>query len=444
MSASLDWTLATIAAATGGVVDGDPAMPVCAISTDSRMTAPGAVFVALRGEQHDGHDYAAAALAGGAVAAVVERGTHPDLVPRIDVDETSTALRDLAAHRRTELDLPVVAVTGSTGKTATKDLLAAAIPDSWASPRSYNNEVGVPLTVLGTPETATALVVEVGARGIGHIRWLMPAILPSVGIITNLGLVHLETFGSRDAIADGKWELIEGLAVGGTAVLPEGETRLDRPHPGPTVTFGAGSGASVRISDLTSDEAGRPSFVLHTGGRAFPLMLQMAGSHNAFNAAAALAAAMSIGVPAETAVEGLATAVGSAWRMEIHTGCFTVVNDAYNANPTSMEAALRTVAAMPGRSFAVLGEMAELGPVTVPEHERIGRLAADLGIEEVVTVGSDHGLAEAAGGQNVHDTAEALGWIQERIADGDVVLVKASRSVGLEVLADRLTEEAAS
>ena len=130
--------------------------------------------------------------------------------------------------------------------------------------------------------------------------------------------------------------------------------------------------------------------------------------------------------------------------MEIRTGCFTVVNDAYNANPTSMEAALRTVAAMPGRSFAVLGEMAELGPVTVPEHERIGRLAADLGIEEVVTVGSDHGLAEAAGGQNVHDTAEAFGWIQERVADGDVVLVKASRSVGLEVLADRLTEEAAS
>ncbi len=444
MSDSLDWTLATVAAATGGVIDGDPAMPVRAISTDSRIAEPGAVFVALRGEQHDGHDHAEAAVAEGAVAALVERGTHPDLVPRIDVDDTSAALRDLAAHRRSELTMPVVAITGSTGKTSTKDLLAAAIPGSWASPRSYNNEVGVPLTVLATPVTATALVLEVGSRGIGHIRWLMPAILPSVGIITNLGLVHLETFGSRDAIADGKWELIEGLSVGHTAILPDGEKRLDRPHPGPTVTFGTGPYASVRISNLTSDEVGRPSFVLHVGVRAFPLTLSMAGSHNAFNAAAALAAAMAIGVPAETAVEGMASATGSAWRMEIRTGRFTVVNDAYNANPTSMEAALRTVAAMPGRTFAVLGEMAELGPVTVSEHQRIGRLAAELGIEEVITVGLDHGLAEAAGGQNVVDAAEALGWIRERVADGDVVLVKASRAVGLEELAARLTEEAGS
>ena len=444
MNGSLHWTLATVASATGGVVDGDPTMPVRSISTDSRIAEPGAVFVALRGEEHDGHDHAAEAVAEGAVAALVERGTHPDLVPRIDVDNTSDALRDLAAHRRSELGMPVVAITGSTGKTSTKDLLAAAIPGSWASPRSYNNEVGVPLTVLATPVNATALVVEVGSRGIGHIRWLMPAILPTVGIITNLGLVHLETFGSRDAIADGKWELIEGLSVGGTAILPEGEKRLDRPHPGPTVTFGTGPDASVRISDLANDEAGRPSFVLHVDGGEFPVTLRMAGSHNAFNAAAALGAAMSIGVPAEAAVEGMASATGSAWRMEIRAGRFTVVNDAYNANPTSMEAALRTVAAMPGRSFAVLGEMAELGPVTVSEHQRIGRLAADLGIDGVLTVGLDHGLAEAAGGQNVRDAAEALAWIQGRVGEGDVVLVKASRSVGLEGLADRLTEEAAS
>ena len=222
MSGSLNWTLATVAAATGGIVDGDPTMPVRAVSTDSRIAEPGAVFVALRGEQHDGHDHAVTAVAEGAVAALVERGTHPNLVPRIDVDDTAAALRDLAAYRRSELTMPVVAVTGSTGKTSTKDLLAAAIPGAWASPRSYNNEVGVPLTVLRAPGDATALVVEVGSRGIGHIRWLMPAILPSVAIITNLGLVHLETFGSRDAIADGKWELIEGLTVGGIAILPAG------------------------------------------------------------------------------------------------------------------------------------------------------------------------------------------------------------------------------
>ena len=442
MSGSLNWTLATVAAATGGIVDGDPTMPVRAVSTDSRIAEPGAEFVALRGEQHDGHDHAATAVAEGADAALVERGTRPNLVPRIDVDDTAAALRDLAAYRRSELTMPVVAVTGSTGKTSTKDLLAAAIPGAWASPRSYNNEVGVPLTVLRAPGDATALVVEVGSRGIGHIRWLMPAILPSVAIITNLGLVHLETFGSRDAIADGKWELIEGLTVGGIAILPAGEKRLDRPHPGPTVTFGTGPDATVRISDLTSDTAGRPSFVLHANGHELPMTLQMAGSHNAHNAAAALAAAMSIGVPAETAAAGMAAATGSAWRMEIHTGSFTVVNDSYNANPTSMEAALRTVADMPGRSLAVLGQMAELGPVTAHEHERIGELAAKLGIEEVITVGPDHGLARAAGGRNVDDAEQALGWIRERVRDGDVVLVKASRSVGLETVADRLTEEA--
>jgi UDP-N-acetylmuramoyl-tripeptide--D-alanyl-D-alanine ligase len=443
MKGPLDWTLATVAAATGGTIDGEPTMPVHSVSTDSRDVEPGAVFVALQGTQHDGHDHAADAVAEGAVAALVEHGTHPALVPRVDVGNTSEALRDLAAHRRGELDLPVVAVTGSTGKTSTKDLLAAAIPGAWASPRSYNNEVGVPLTVLSTPNDATALVIEVGSRGLGHIRWLMPAILPAVGVITNLGLVHLETFGSRDAIADGKWELIEGLSAGGTAVLPDDEPRLQRAHPGPTTTFGMTPGASVRITDLAADEQGRPSFVLHTGGRSLPVSLRMSGPHNALNAAAALGASTAIGVAPDVALAGMATAAGSAWRMEIRSGRYTVVNDSYNANPTSTAAALRTVASMPGRSYAVLGEMAELGEVADAEHQRIGRLTTELGIGRVVTVGPDHGLAAAAGGINVEYADEALDWVLARIQDGDVVLVKASRSVGLEQLADRLTTEAA-
>lgn len=442
MKGPLNWTLATVAAATGGVIDGEPTMPVRTISTDSRNVEPGAVFVALRGVNHDGHDHAVDAAGVGAVAVLVERGTHPNLVPRIDVEDTSEALRDLAAHRRSELDLPVVAVTGSTGKTSTKDLLAAAIPGAWASPRSYNNEVGVPLTVLSAPDHAEALVIEVGSRGLGHIRWLMPTIMPSVGVITNLGLVHLETFGSRDAIADGKWELIEGLSAGGTAVLPDDEPRLMRAHPGPTVTFGTTQNACVRVSDVTTDEEGRPSFVLHSDGRSFSVSLQMSGSHNAVNAAAALAASTAIGVAPEVAVDGMATAVGSAWRMEIRPGRYTVVNDSYNANPTSMAAALGTVASMPGRCFAVLGEMAELGDMTDAEHARLGRLANEVGIEHVVTVGPDHGLAKAAGGLNVGSPDEALEWVRKRIDDGDVVLVKASRSVGLEQLADQLTEEA--
>lgn len=442
MTGPLNWTLAAVAAATGGVVDGEPTMPVRSVSTDSRNVEPDGLFVALRGVQHNGHDHAIDAVAEGAVAALVERGTHPSLVPRVDVEDTSRALRDLAAHRRSELDLPVVAVTGSTGKTSTKDLLASAIPGAWASPRSYNNEVGVPLTVLSAPRSATALVIEVGSRGLGHIRWLMPAIRPSVGVITNLGLVHLESFGSRDAIADGKWELVEGLSVGGTAVLPDDEPRFRRAHPGPTLTFGSTPTASVRVTGVSTDDEGRPSFVLHTEGRLFPVSLRMSGSHNAINAAAALAASTAIGIALETAIDGMTTAVGSAWRMEIRKGRYTVVNDSYNANPTSMAAALETVAAMPGCSYAVLGEMAELGDATDAEHERIGRLATALGIDAVVTVGSDHGLAEAAGGDNVESPAEALDWVRERVRGNDVVLVKASRTVGLEELADQLTEEA--
>lgn len=334
--------------------------------------------------------------------------------------------------------MPVISITGSTGKTSTKDLLAAAIPGAWASKRSYNNEIGVPLTVLTTPDDATALVIEVGSRGIGHIKWLMPAILPSVAVITNLGVVHFETFGSRDAVADGKWELVEGLVEGATAVLPDDEPRLQRDHPGPTVTFGQSSKALVRISNLTTDDEGRPSFDLRSCGRVLPVTLTMAGPHNAHNAAAALAAATAIGIDPDMAVEGMSTAVASPWRMDVTTGRYIVVNDTYNANPTSMEAALRTVAAMPGRSYAILGEMAELGSITLEEHKRIGVLAVDLGFENVITVGSDHGLASAAGGQNVGEASEALELVVKQLHDGDVVLVKGSRSVGLEAIAERL------
>jgi len=444
VTGSLDWTLATVAAATGGVVDGDPAMPVHSISTDSRSVDPGSIFVAIRGERHDGHVFAVDAVGAGAVAALVERGSHTGLVPRVDVEDTTIALRDLAAHRRSELQMPVISVTGSTGKTSTKDLLAAAIPGSWASTRSYNNEIGVPLTVLTTPDDATALILEVGSRGIGHIKWLMPAILPTVAVITNLGVVHFETFGSRDAVADGKWELVEGLSEGATAVLPDDESRLQRDHPGPTITFGESPSALVRIANLSTDHEGRPSFDLQSRGRTFPITLTMAGPHNARNAAAALGAATAIGVDPETAATGMSTAVASPWRMDVSTGRFTVVNDSYNANPTSMEAALRTIAAMPGRSYAILGEMAELGSITMEEHTRIGLLAADLGFDGVVTVGPDHGLAAAAGGLNLPDASAAFDHVVDQLHDGDVVLIKGSRSVGLEAVAERFVEAAST
>ncbi len=395
------------------------------------------------GETHDGHDYADAALAAGGAAVLTNAG-RTAVEPRIEVDDTLRAMRDIAADWRSRLAMPVVAVTGSTGKTTTKDLLAAALPGAWASPRSYNNEVGVPLTVLATPPNARHLVVEVGSRGTGHIAWLMPAVRPDVAIITNLGVVHLETFGTLDALADAKWELVESLSEKGTAVLPADEPRLARVHSGSTVTFGVDTAADVIAEGVQLDGEGRPSFTLRTPSGSADVGLRLAGLHQAANAAAAVAAGLALGHDLALLVAGIEQAEGSPWRMEIHRGAFTVVNDAYNANPDSVEAALRTVADLPGRHVAVLGRMAELGHVSEVEHLRIGDLAASLGYAAVITVGSEPGIATGAGavGRNVPDSDAAARILAGYLMAGDVVLVKASRAIGLESLAHRLIEEA--
>ncbi|HEX9645077.1 MAG TPA: UDP-N-acetylmuramoyl-tripeptide--D-alanyl-D-alanine ligase [Acidimicrobiia bacterium] len=442
MSAFLDWTLADVASATGGTVVGGASTTVVAVGTDSRNVEPGELFVAVRGDRYDGHDFVAAAISAGAAAAMLEVGRSP-ATPRVEVDDTLVALRDLAVRRRGQIAAPVVAVTGSTGKTSTKDLLAGALPAAWASPRSFNNEVGVPLTVLGTPLDAGHVVVEVGSRGAGNITWLMPAVRPDVAVITNLGVVHLETFGTPEALADAKWELVEGLGGDGVAVLPHDEPRLRRSHNGSTLTFGMGPGPDVAVEDLRLDPWGAPSFVLATPQGRLPVTLRLTGAHQARNAAAAAAAALACGVDPARIVRGLGEAVAAPWRMEIHRGAVTVVNDAYNANPDSMAAALDTVAGLAGRHVAVLGRMAELGDVEAAEHRRIGAMAAQAGYAAVIVVGDDPGFADGAGriARSVPDQASALRVLAGFLREGDVVLVKASRAVGLEGLACELVKE---
>jgi UDP-N-acetylmuramoyl-tripeptide--D-alanyl-D-alanine ligase len=415
---------------------------VSAVTTDSRSVQPGDLFVAVVGENFDGNQFIGAALEGGA-SAVVTSDSTADAIPRIVVADTQVALRDIAAIRRAELDVPVVAITGSTGKTSTKDLLAAALPKAWASPRSFNNEIGVPITILDTPDDARYLIAEVGSRGRGHISFLMPAVRPDVAVITNLGVVHLETFGTTDELADSKYELVEALDNHGTAVVPADDPRLHRSHRGATVTFGVGHEADIGVSAIALDDDGYPSFRITAHGETAAIRLQVAGAHQALNAAAAVGAGLAVGVDLATLAEGLEAAKGSQWRMEIHRGRFTVVNDAYNANPDSMEAAMRTVAAMPGRHVAILGTMAELGPLEKSEHQRIGRLADELGFAAVVTVGDEPGIAASAGsiGRNVADVAAAREVVSRFVRDGDVVLVKASRAVGLESLAIELAAE---
>ncbi len=439
----LEWNLATVVDATGGDAHGSLLVPVHAIVTDSRSVTPDAVFVALRGEHRDGHDFAGAALEAGAAAVIVGTGRGGGLEPRIEVDDPLQALIDLAVRRRAEIDARVVAITGSTGKTSTKDLLAAGLgPDTWASPYSYNNEIGVPLTVLGTPEGCRRLVIEVGSRGLGHIARLAPAVRPHVAVITNLGLVHLETFGTPEALAAAKWELVASLGPNGVAVLPEGEERLPD-HRGRCLTFGL-DGGDVAVRDLVLDSDGRPAFTVHTPQGRHRMRLRLSGAHHALNAAAACAAVAGLGEDLAAACAAMESASGSPWRMEVHHGSFTIVNDAYNANPTSTESALRTVAAMPGRHMAVLGLMAELGVAEEEQHLRIGRLAAELGFNPVVVVGTDPGLAAGAGdvAVPVATMAEARAVVLEAVTPGDVVLVKGSRVVGLEALAAGLAEEA--
>jgi UDP-N-acetylmuramoyl-tripeptide--D-alanyl-D-alanine ligase len=271
----------------------------------------------------------------------------------------------------------------------------------------------------------------------------MPAVRPDVAVITNLGFVHLETFGTPETLADAKWELVEGLEASGTAVLPYADARLQRPHRGATITFGVDPGADVAVSDLELDSSGRPRFRLVTPQGSCTVALALPGRHQAVNAAAAAAAALAVGADLEEVASGVAQARPGQWRMEIHPGPITIVNDAYNANPDSVEAALRTTVRLPGRHIAVLGLMAELGPVAEAEHVRIGALATELGFDEVVVVGADPGIARGAGetARSVEDAAAAAGVLRNMLRHGDVVLVKASRVVGLETLAEQLVEE---
>jgi UDP-N-acetylmuramoyl-tripeptide--D-alanyl-D-alanine ligase len=440
---NLGWTLAEVANKISGTLVGNGSVQVASVGIDSRDIARGSLFVAIKGKVFDGHEYAAAAYSSGAAAVVVERGRCGDIDNRIEVDDTLEALRELATIRRDELDIPVIAITGSTGKTSTKDLLAAGIEGSWASPRSFNNEVGVPLTVLSTPSDASALILEVGSRGSGHIAWLASLIRPDIALVTNLGVVHLETFGTLEELADAKFELIEALGEGGTAIVPSDEYRLHRPIDQRQMTFGAPPG-DVEVESAGIDAFGSSTFRIRTVGRSYEGTLAMAGIHHAYNAAGAIAVASALDLDIGSFIGRMCAATGSDWRMDVHGGTFTVVNDAYNANPQSVASALETVAAMPGRSIAVLGPMAELGPVCEDEHTRMGEVALQLGFTSLIVVGPDHGYALGAQGivvratdiDDAHDTLTAI------LRPGDTVLIKASRNAGLERLAIDLVEDA--
>ncbi|MFH7597749.1 UDP-N-acetylmuramoyl-tripeptide--D-alanyl-D-alanine ligase [Streptomyces racemochromogenes] len=457
-------SLAEIADITGGRPHDIPD-PTAVISgpvvIDSRQVEPGSLFAAFAGEHVDGHDYAARAVAAGAAAVLAAR---PVGVPAIVVDDVERALGALARAVVGRLGTDVVALTGSAGKTSTKDLIAQVLqhhaPTVW-TPGSLNNEIGLPLTALKATAETRHLVLEMGARGIGHIAYLTGLTPPRIGLVLNVGTAHIGEFGGREAIAQAKGELVEALpseAEGGVAVLNADDLlvrAMSARTKARTVLFGEAEDADVRATEVRMTPAGQPSFTLHTPTGCSDVTLRLYGEHHVSNALAAAAVAHVLGMSVEeiaTALSGAGTL--SRWRMEVteRADGVTIVNDAYNANPESMRAALRALAAMGGagkegggRTWAVLGPMAELGDASLAEHDAVGRLAVRLNVSRLVAVGGREASWLQLGAYNegswgeesvlVSDAQAAIDLLRSELRPGDVVLVKASRSVGLERVA---------
>ncbi|MFJ8583321.1 UDP-N-acetylmuramoyl-tripeptide--D-alanyl-D-alanine ligase [Streptomyces sp. NPDC093595] len=465
-------SLAEIAEIVGGQSHDipDPAVQVTGpVVRDSREIEPGSLFVAFVGERVDGHDYARQALEAGAVAVLA---TRPVGVPAVVVNDVQSALGALARAVVARLGTRVVALTGSAGKTSTKDLIAQVLqrkgPTVW-TPGSLNNEIGLPLTALRATEDTEHLVLEMGARGIGHIRYLTELTPPGIGLVLNVGSAHIGEFGGREQIAQAKGELVESLPSaeeGGIAVLNADDpfVRAMESRTRARVTlFGEADDAHVRAENVRLTENGQPSFRLHTPTGCSDVTLRLYGEHHVSNALAAAAVAHELGM----SVDEIATALSEAgtlsrWRMEVteRPDGVTIVNDAYNANPESMRAALRALAAMGkaaqakgGRTWAVLGQMAELGDESLAEHDAVGRLAVRLNVSKLVAVGGREASWLQLGAYNegswgeesvhVSDAQAAIDLLRSELRPGDVVLVKASRSVGLERVAQALLENTA-
>jgi UDP-N-acetylmuramoyl-tripeptide--D-alanyl-D-alanine ligase len=455
--------VAQIAELTGAEPDllGDRAAAIVTgpVVIDSRKARPGSLFAALPGERADGHDFAAAAVAAGAVAVLASRPTG---TPALIVTDVAAALGQLARAVVDRADgLQTAAITGSAGKTTTKDLAAQLIETlgPTVSPQdSYNNEIGHPLTVLRVTEQTRYLVCELSARGPGHITSLCQIAPPEFGVVLCVGHAHAAEFGSIEDVARAKAELPAALPESGAAVLNADDPRvlaMASQTRASVVTFGRSAAADVRAVDVVLDDSGRPCFTLVSPDGSAPVRLRLFGGHNVTNALAAAALAGQLGMAVADVAAGLSAATArSRWRMEVtrRADGVTIINDAYNANPEALRAALEALAAMARgrRAYAVLGYMTELGAAARKLHEQAGMLAARAGLTGLIVVGEDAApmLAGAKAEPSWHgelvavpDAAAAVAAVGERARTGDVVLVKASRAVNLQQVALALTGE---
>ncbi len=435
----VEFLTSEIAGAVGGRLVG-PDVTVGGVAFDSRLVAAGDLFVALRGER-DGHDFVGAAIGAGAAAALVTRPF--DDVTSIVVDDPDLALARLGAAARDRLPDRVVGITGSMGKTSTKDLLTAVLAGTFvvtANERSFNNEVGVPFTLANARPDTEVTVVEMGARGDGHIDDLCTIARPTVGVVTAVALAHSEFMGGPDDIARAKSELVAALPAAGLAVLNADDARVAAMVSATSarvVTFGRSASAHVRAEDVTVNDDLRARFTLVCDRGSVDVNLGIAGEHHVSNALAAAAVALEFGVSLDAIASGLGAASLSPWRMELRrtSSGARVLNDAYNAAPASMEAALRSLAQLPAaRRCAVLGPMAELGAWSGDAHLAVAALAVELGIDVIAYRTDAYGVDIVV--DSVDGAVAALG----RLDDTDAVLVKGSRVAGLDRVAEELLD----
>jgi UDP-N-acetylmuramoyl-tripeptide--D-alanyl-D-alanine ligase len=453
-------TLEEIARVVGGTVHGTTDLTLTItgpVVIDSREVPPGALFAAIVGARSDGHDFADTVYASGATAVL---GSRPVGGPCVVVDDVVTALTELAVRVRKRLSPIVIGLTGSVGKTTTKDLLAQILEregPTIATARSYNNEIGLPLTVLRADRDTRQLVLEMGAGNLGDITHLARVAQPQIGLVLNVGPAHMLTLGGIEGVAKAKSEMVRALPPvirGGFALLNADDERvaaMARDTLATVMFYGTGPDATVRAQDVTLDDAGRASFTLHTPAGEAPVRLRMPGAHQVANALAAACAAGVIGVSTDRIADVLSSAVPRSPNrfqvMERPDGV-TVIDDAYNANPVSMRAALRTMTTIAAdrRTVAVLGEMTGQAEETGRRHAAIGALVGELGVAVLVVVGDGEGpdaMAAAAreAGVSVRtepDVGTATVFLRESLRPADVVLVKASSEVGLSAVAKAL------
>ncbi len=501
----IDLTVAEIADIVGGTLA--DITPQAAAQTrvtgtvefDSRAVGPGCLFLALPGARSDGHDHARSAVAAGAVAVLAARpvgvpavvvtpAAAPDAragVLEHDADGSGAAvlaalakLARTVAAELTRCGLRIIGITGSSGKTSTKDLVKAVLEplgEVVAPPGSFNNELGHPWTVLRATRDTDFLVLEMSARHPGNIAALAEIARPAIGVVLNVGTAHLGEFGSREAIARTKSELPQSVPASGVVILNVDDpivAAMAEKTPARVVRVGRSADSDVWAGDASLDELARPRFTLHARGTQAPVRLGVSGDHQVTNALCAAAVALECGGTVEQAAAALAgTGPVSRHRMQVTTRAdgVTVIDDAYNANPDSMRAGLQALAwiahgrgtdpAETRRSWAVLGEMAELGDDAITEHDRIGRLAVRLDVSRLVVVGTGRSVSAMhhgavleggwgswgtegdRGAVNVADADAALALLRAELRPGDVVLVKASNAAGLGALADALARD---